>query len=385
MSMTMKRPVRSIALLVLAGAATIASAVDIGPGLTGAWYDPQQNGHGLFLEVLPQNQFLAFWFTFNPDGTQQSWFGGVGTYSGATATVPVELTTGGRWIPNFDASKIVNSPWGTLTFTFTDCNSGRVDFASTYPGYGSSHMALTRLTLPAGLTCASTPVNVSKAKGVWAGTTSLNERVVAVVLEDGTFYLVYTQPGTTTDAAVVEGTSTATNGEISSANAKNFPIAQAEEVNGAARTNSVSGTYTPQGRLQLTISSSTTTRNVSADYVPGSEQAPSLAALAGHYTGATGHIGGRRAAVWTIDDAGRLSLSNTAGCTLTGTITPHAAVHAFDWTITESAAGSCIFDDEGDEATISGMLYYDEATRRICAFAPYDERIEDFFMIGTKM
>ena len=140
----------------LAGASAsvpVVTAFAINPGTTGAWYDPQQSGHGLFLEVLPQNQLLAFWFTFTPDGTQQSWFGGVGPYAGSTATVPVTLTTGGRWIPNFDASKIVNNPWGTLTFTFTDCNTGRVDFVSSYPGYGSNHMNLARLTAPAGLTC----------------------------------------------------------------------------------------------------------------------------------------------------------------------------------------------------------------------------------------
>ena len=130
-----------------------APAVTIGPGFTGAWFDPQQSGHGLFLEVLSQDRFLAWWFTFTPDGTQQSWFGGVGTYSGTTATVPVNLTTGGQWIPKFDYSKIVNNPWGTLTFTFTDCNTGRVDFSSTLPGYGSDHMNLTRLTLPAALSC----------------------------------------------------------------------------------------------------------------------------------------------------------------------------------------------------------------------------------------
>ena len=378
--MTMKRRLRSIVLLVLASAATIASAVDIGSGFTGAWYDPQQSGHGLFLEVLPQNRLLAFWFTFNPQGTQQSWFGGVGSYAGDTATVPVALTTGGRWIPNFDASKVVNNPWGTLTFTFFDCNSARVDFASTYPGYGTNHMALTRLTLPAGLACASTPVNVSKAKGVWTGTTSLDESVHAVVLEDGTFYLVYTQPGTATDVAVVQGTTMEADGAISSADAVNFPIALREEGVGAARKISVSGTFTPLGELHLTISGTTSTRTLIANYVPGSEQAPSVAALAGQYTGATGHVAGRKAATWTIDAGGRLSLSNSAGCILNGTITPHASVHAFDWTITGN--GQCIFDDAG---TISGMLYYDEATGQIRAFAPYDERIEDYFMIGTKM
>lgn len=130
-------------------------AVNIGPGFTGAWYDPAQSGHGLFLEVLNSNSLLAWWFTFSPDGAQ-SWFGGVGTYSGNTATISqgsVNETLGGKWIPNFDPAKITNVGWGTLTFTFTDCDHGRVDFTSIVPGYGNGSMNLTRLTLPAGLTC----------------------------------------------------------------------------------------------------------------------------------------------------------------------------------------------------------------------------------------
>ena len=130
-----------------------APSAEIGPRFTGIWYDPAQIGHGIFIEVLPENRLLAWWFTYNPAGTEQAWFGGVGTYSGNTpVNVPVYQATGGRWIPDFDPSQIVNSPWGTLTFTFTDCSHGSVDFNST-TGYGSGSMSLTRLTLPAGLTC----------------------------------------------------------------------------------------------------------------------------------------------------------------------------------------------------------------------------------------
>ena len=125
----------------------------IGPGFTGSWFDPSQSGHGLMLEVLPDHRLLAMWFAFNPKGNQQSWFGGVGTYSGASATiVDVAQPTGGRWIPNFDPNSIVRSPWGTLTFTFTDCDHGRVDFSSGL-GYGSGSMNLLRLTQPVGLAC----------------------------------------------------------------------------------------------------------------------------------------------------------------------------------------------------------------------------------------
>jgi plastocyanin len=75
----------------------------IGPEVTGAWFDPAQIGHGLFIEVLPGNRFYAAWFAFNPAGTQQAWFTGVGTYSDNTASITVvEQPSGGRWIPNFD-------------------------------------------------------------------------------------------------------------------------------------------------------------------------------------------------------------------------------------------------------------------------------------------
>ncbi len=127
--------------------------VPITPGFTGAWYDPNQSGHGIFIEVLPGQQMLAWWFTFNPDGTQQTWFGNVGAIDGDTATIDALQAQGGRWIPNFDPANVTQPAWGRLVFTFTDCNHGRVDFASTVPGYGSGHMDLTRITEPLGLSC----------------------------------------------------------------------------------------------------------------------------------------------------------------------------------------------------------------------------------------
>ncbi|MGA9422260.1 MAG: plastocyanin/azurin family copper-binding protein [Rhodanobacteraceae bacterium] len=133
--------------------ASVPGNVPITAGFTGAWFDPSQSGQGIFLEVLPGNVLLAAWYTFTPDGTQQAWFLGTGSISNDTAVVDASLTTGGAWIPNFDPSLIVNNPWGTLTFTFTDCTHGRVDFTSIYGNYGTNHMDLTRLTEPLGITC----------------------------------------------------------------------------------------------------------------------------------------------------------------------------------------------------------------------------------------
>ena len=133
-----------ITLLALGTSNVLASGGTIGPGFTGAWFDPAQSGHGLFIEILPDDRIQAAWFTFNPAG-EQAWFLGVGSYVDNSATISAVEPVGGRWIPNFDPTQIVNNAWGTLTLTFTDADHGRVDFSSIL-GYGAGSMNLTRLT-----------------------------------------------------------------------------------------------------------------------------------------------------------------------------------------------------------------------------------------------
>lgn len=138
----------------MAGAITVEGTALPAPltsGYTGTWYDPAQSGHGIFVEILPGNLLLAYWFTFTPDG-QQAWFGGVGAIVNNTATMTAVRSTGARFIPNFNPTEVVRTDWGTLTFTFADCSNGRVDFNSV-TGFGTGSMMLKRLTLPAGLSC----------------------------------------------------------------------------------------------------------------------------------------------------------------------------------------------------------------------------------------
>jgi plastocyanin len=140
--------------IVVSGTGGGTTNVPISAGFTGAWYDPNQSGHGIFLEVLANNQILAWWFTFAPDGTQ-AWFGNVGGIDPATntATVAALKTQGGAWIPNFNPANVTQPVWGTLVFSFTDCNHGRVDFNSSVTGYGQGHMDLTRITQIDTLSC----------------------------------------------------------------------------------------------------------------------------------------------------------------------------------------------------------------------------------------
>jgi hypothetical protein len=126
----------------------------IGPGMTGNWYDVSESGHGFSVEVLPDNQMLAEWFVFAPDGGP-AWIAATGPISGNSAVLQGFQTVGpgGRFPPNFDPTQVQSEPWGELTFTFTDCNTGSVSWQPSVTGYISGSIPLARLTLPAGLTC----------------------------------------------------------------------------------------------------------------------------------------------------------------------------------------------------------------------------------------
>jgi hypothetical protein len=89
-----------------------------------------------------------------PNGGQ-SWIVATGPIAGNTAVLQgfQPVGSGGRFPPNFDPSQLHNQAWGTITFTFTDCNNGQVSWQPTATGYTSGSIPITRLTMPAGLTC----------------------------------------------------------------------------------------------------------------------------------------------------------------------------------------------------------------------------------------
>lgn len=131
---------------------------------SGLWYDPLQSGHGFMVEILPNNVFLAVWFTFTPAGDAQNWLYIQGNYTTGSNTITIApvagnarsgvlLNTGGAFPPNFVSSNVTTTQWGTMTFTFNDCNSATVNWHSLLPNYPDGSMNLQRLTGVAGLTC----------------------------------------------------------------------------------------------------------------------------------------------------------------------------------------------------------------------------------------
>jgi hypothetical protein len=120
---------------------------------SGSWYNADQSGHGLQVEVLDRTprEMVAIWYTYL-DG-QQRWLYAQGPISGDTATLDVLVTRGGQFPPNFDPATVVRQPWGTLRFRAIDGDHARIDWNSSLAGYGSGGLDLVRLTALAGHAC----------------------------------------------------------------------------------------------------------------------------------------------------------------------------------------------------------------------------------------
>ncbi|WP_376694085.1 hypothetical protein [Wenzhouxiangella sp. EGI_FJ10409] len=105
-------------------------------GLGGNWSVFGHDGEGFMIDVTESNQLVAIWFTYDDAGNQM-WLTGVAeNFEGSQATMSVNQVTGPVFGPDFDSSDVVISDWGTLSFTFDDCEEGTVHYNST-SGFGS--------------------------------------------------------------------------------------------------------------------------------------------------------------------------------------------------------------------------------------------------------
>jgi hypothetical protein len=130
--------------------------------ISGNWFNVDQEGSGFQIEATNSMDaasglpvMLAIWFTYAPDGSSRNWIYAQGTYdpTKATTTLPAFLSAGGKFPPHIQTSDVTSEPWGTLTFTFTDCDNGIASWNSIVPGYGSGSLPIVRLTSIDGTVC----------------------------------------------------------------------------------------------------------------------------------------------------------------------------------------------------------------------------------------
>lgn len=112
--------------------------IPINAGLTDSWFYPATAGQGFFIIVWEelQTMFLA-WFTYDverPPGDVTAilgepghrWITAQGPYSGDTATLEINVTSGGIFDSNEPPVDTVAV--GTMTVRFTTCNEGLISY-----------------------------------------------------------------------------------------------------------------------------------------------------------------------------------------------------------------------------------------------------------------
>jgi len=147
----------------------VPTSIKLGGYLSGNWFNPAQNRHGFQFEftnqsdsaIPSQNEMLASWYVYAPDGTgQNQWIYAQGPYDSTrnSVTLPATILYGARFpfpLTNYNPADVKGTlgDWGSLTFTFTDCNNGTASWNATAAGYGNGSIPITRLTSIQGTTC----------------------------------------------------------------------------------------------------------------------------------------------------------------------------------------------------------------------------------------
>jgi hypothetical protein len=146
-------------------------------GITGAWFNPERDGEGFFIEIANVGENRAFvvtWFTYS-QGEQMWLVGSAPLHRGDTwVQVPVQRTHGADFGAFFDPNAVERTDWGMLEFSFSSCHAGAVNYHS---DEGSGSIDLIRLTFIDELGCEA------EIQGGAAGTT-----ISGILIESENFF-----------------------------------------------------------------------------------------------------------------------------------------------------------------------------------------------------
>lgn len=121
------------------------------PGISGAWYNPAQSGHGLSIEIIAPDRALAFWYTYDAAGNPVTlYIDGpiIGRSIEATAFAPRGMRFG-----EFNSADLQMPEWGEVSIAFDSCNNGTLNWTTNSAEFGSGSTPLKRLTAIDGLAC----------------------------------------------------------------------------------------------------------------------------------------------------------------------------------------------------------------------------------------
>ncbi|MGJ8662765.1 MAG: WD40/YVTN/BNR-like repeat-containing protein [Marinicella sp.] len=140
----------------------------INDNVSGIWYNRDQSGHGLQLEVIELNgvqAILAAWYVYHEG--QPIWLIGVGEINDNEVTIDLNITDNtGFPVADFQASDIQQTPWGNIKLILDTDQSGQLIWSSILPEFNNGSMAIERLTQIANKTTNLDGINACHS-GSW--------------------------------------------------------------------------------------------------------------------------------------------------------------------------------------------------------------------------
>lgn len=133
-------------------------------GFSGAWYNPETNGQGWFVEILSDENALVYWFTYDENGNQ-AWNLEVGFLDGDRIVVPDSKMGRGTVFGNgFDMGDVVREPFADFELTFDGCKEGTAHYRTTESNE-RDNLPIVRLTELGGKPCKV--LAVKAGEGGW--------------------------------------------------------------------------------------------------------------------------------------------------------------------------------------------------------------------------
>ncbi|MBX3726211.1 MAG: hypothetical protein KF823_09860 [Xanthomonadales bacterium] len=144
-------------LLQLAGQADHACGDDVGSGsgpgaLSGSWYQADQPGHGLVVNVGRDGAASVAWFGYDPVSGEQAWLFGSGRVDAVGELVVEDVVRpSGTRFDRFLPAALAQPRWGSLRLRFHGCDAAVLNWQAEESAWGAGELPLTRLTRPVGL------------------------------------------------------------------------------------------------------------------------------------------------------------------------------------------------------------------------------------------
>lgn len=225
---------------------------------------------------------------------------------------------------------------------------------------------------------ATTPPPVTgTAEGLWTGTTSSGRAATGLVLDDGTYWVLYSLVGNAAQlAGAAQGTGTYQSGSLNSSNGKDFNF------EGAGVSDfKLDATYVQKQSVnaRLTYTSSGTVITLPGSYNSNYDLAPSLSAITGNYSGYAVTIAGAESATATVASSGAVTGRLASGCNFSGSASSRPKGNVYNLSVTFAGAPCANGANTGN-----GIGYLDPATNVLYGAALNGARTSGFLFVGTK-